>query len=205
MIISDVDICNMALDHLNQRDITSLDENTKQAKICARWFDVTRRTLLTNLNASFSIDRAVLPEIKNCIPIYGYEKAYALPKDCLQVLNLGSPLENELYQIENGCFYCDKKNDKELIQIRYIKDVVDVSQYDSEFVDLFAIALAEQICVPLTEDLEKRNMLRQLKKEKYIECSTKYGRDNRVTVVNVPRYRMSKLSPEIMDADYQLK
>ena len=155
------------------------------------------------MNASFSIDRAVLPQLKDCVPIYGYEKGYALPKDCLQVLNLGKPLDNEMYQIESGCFYCDK--DIETVQIRYIKDVVDVTKYDSEFVELFALALAEQICVPLTEDLEKRNMLAQLKKEKYIDCSVKYGRDNRITVLNVPRYRNSKLCAEILNADYPLR
>ena len=33
MIVCDVDICNLALDHLNQQNITSLEENTKAAKM----------------------------------------------------------------------------------------------------------------------------------------------------------------------------
>lgn len=203
MIESDTHICNLALDHLNQKNITSLDEETKASKKCKQWYDLTRKSLLTNLNASFSIARAVLPEIKDFVPIYGYEKAFAIPKDCLQILNLGSPLDDELYQIEENYFYCDKK--VENVKIRYIKDVKDVSKFDSEFVELFALALAEAICVPLTEDLEKRNMLRQLKKEKYIECSAKYGRDNRITVINKPRYRESKMFAEILNSDYPLK
>lgn len=203
MIISDVNICNLALDHLNQHNITSLDENTKESKKCKLWYDITRKSLLTNLNASFSIARAVLPEVKDFIPIYGYEKAFALPKDCLHVLCLGSPLDDELYQIEGGYFYCDRK--VENVEIKYIRDVKDVTMYDSEFVELFALALAEQICSPLTEDLEKRNLLRQLKKEKYIECSSKYGRDNRITVVNKPRYRESKIFPEILNSDYPIR
>ena len=203
MIESDVHICNLALDHLNQKNITSLDEETKISKKCKQWYDLVRKSLLTNLNASFSIGRAVLPEIKNFVPIYGYEKGYALPTDCLQVLNLGNPLENEMYQIEGGYFYCNR--DIQNVEVRYIKDVKDVTKFDSEFVELFALALAEAICVPLTEDLEKRNMLRQLKKEKYIECSAKYGRDNRITVINKPRYRESKMFAEILNSDYPLK
>lgn len=203
MITSDVNICNLALDHLNQKNITSLDENTKESKKCKQWYDLIRKSLLTNLNASFSICRAVLPEIKNFTPIYGYEKAFMLPNDCLQVLNLGNPLNNEMYQIEGNYFYCNRKEQK--VEIRYIKDVKDVTLFDSEFIELFALAIAEAICVPLCEDLEKRNMLRQLKKEKYIECSTKYGRDNRITVVNKPRYREAKMFAEILNSDYPMR
>ncbi len=203
MIVSDINICNLALDHLNQKNITSFDENTKESKKCKQWYDLVRKSLLTNLNASFSIFRAVLPEIKDFVPIYGYEKAFMLPKDCLQVLNLGNPVDNEMYQIEANYFYCDSSIQK--VEIRYIKDIKDVSMFDAEFIELFALALAEVICVPLTEDLEKRNMLRQLKKEKYIECSTKYGRDNRITVINKPRFREAKIFPEIPNSDYPMK
>ncbi len=203
MIESDVNICNLALDHLNQQNITSLDENTKASKKCKQWYDLTRKSLLMNLNASFSIGRAVLPEINDFVPIYGYEKAFALPKDCLQILNIGNPLDDELYQIEENYFYCDKSIEN--VKIRYIKDVKDVTKFDAEFIKLLALALAEEICIPLTEDLDKRNMLRQLKKEKYIECSTKYGRDNRVTVINKPRYREAKIAPTILNSNYQLR
>ncbi len=203
MITADVDICNLALDHLSQANITSLEEGTKSSKKCKLWYDVVRKSLLMNINASFSIKRAVLAEVVNFVPIYGYEKAYALPDDCLQVLNLNSPLRDELYQIEGNYFYCNKQASN--ICIRYIADVKDVSVFDDEFVNLFSLALAEVLCLPLTEDLEKRNYLHQLKKEKYIECSTKYGRDNRITVINKPRYRGAKIFPYILNSDYPLR
>lgn len=203
MISTDIDICNMALDHLAVKTITSLDEGTKQASKCALWYDTTRRSLLLNLNASFSIDRAVLAEVKNFTPIYGFGKAFALPKKCLQVLNLGEPLDDNLYQIEGKYFYCDESI--KTVAVRYIKDVSDVTLFDDEFSQLLALALAEQICVSLTEDYEKRNFIRVLKKEKYIECSTKYGRDNKVTVINKPRYRNSRFNAEDYSSNYHLR
>lgn len=203
MIIADIDICNMALDHLNQENITSLDEGTKAAKKCKQWYDVTRQALLINLNASFSIARARLAEVENFTPMFGYEKAYALPADCLQVLNLGNPLADNLYQIEGDYFYCDKSVDK--VEIRYIKDIKDVTLFDAEFIKLLALALADEICIPITEDWEKKKNMHQLKKEKYIECSAKYGRDNRITVINKPRYRGAKVYPEILNSNYFLK
>ena len=202
MTKTSVEICNLALDYLNEDNITSLSEKTKQAKKCAQWYDVVRKSLLTNLNASFSIKRAHLAEVKNVIPVYGYNKVYGLPKDCLQVLNLGNPLDNELYQIEGGYFHCNREDN---VLIRYIEDVKDVSKYDAEFIELFALALAAQVCIPLTEDYEKRNYINQLKKEKYIECSAKYGRDNRITVIHKPNYRAGKFHPEVLTSDYLLK
>lgn len=202
MVKSSVEICNLALDYLNEDNITSLTEDTKQSKKCNQWYDVVRKSLLTNLNASWSINRAVLAEVKNVVPVYGYNKCYGLPNDCLQVLNLGSPLSDELYQIEGGYFHCNRESD---VQIRYIADVTDVSKYDAEFIELFALALASQICIPLTEDYEKRNYINQLKKEKYVECSTKYGRDNRITVIHKPNYRNARYNAEVQTTNYYLE
>jgi hypothetical protein len=203
MITSDIDICNLALDYLNVRNITSFEENTKESKKCSAWYDIVRKSLLTNLNASFAIERARLVEIADFVPVYGYKKAYALPKDLLQVLNLGSPIECNLYQIEKNKLYCNE--DIENVNIRYLVDVKDVTQFDSDFVDLLALKLAEKICTPLTEDIEKTNWIRGIAQQKYIECSTKYGNDNRLTVVNKPRYRMAKLNAEIDRANYPLR
>lgn len=202
MITSVIDICNMALDYCNVRNLTSLDEETKQSKICARWYDTVRKSLLLNINASFSIKRAILAEVVNHKIAYGYDKAYTLPADCLQVLNLDSPVEDRYYQIEGNYLYCKRRNDDEQIKIRYIADVEDVTKFDSEFCDCLALKLAEKICLPLTEDEQKTNLLKQYAQQKYIETSTKYGRDNRMIVINKPRYRQAKEFSEICDFNY---
>ena len=206
MITSVIDICNMALDYCNVRNITSLDENTKQSKKCAMWYDTIRKSLLLNMNASFSIKRAVLAEVANETPVYGYSKAYALPADCLQVIALGNPLDDNYYQIEGNRLYCDLHcHHSEKVYIKYIADIQDVTKYDSEFCDCLALKLAEKICLPLTEDEQKTTMLRQFAQQKYIETSTKYGRDNRMVVINKPLYRKSKMFSEIHNFNYPAK
>lgn len=203
MITSDVGVCNLALDWCNTRNITSLDEDTKESKKCNAWYDLIRKSLLTNLNASFAIKRARLAEDLNYTEVYGYSKAYSLPNDCLHVLNLGSPIHDNLYQIEGEHFFCNVENED--VYIRYIADVKDVTKFDAEFIDLFALKLAERICVPLTEDLQQANYLKQLAQQKYVECSSKYGNDNRITVINKPLYREAKINSEIFDSNYPLK
>lgn len=205
MITSVIDICNMALDYCNVRNITSMDEDTKQSKKCLMWYDTIRKSLLLNMNASFSIKRAILAEVTNIKIAYGYDKAYSLPADCLQVLNLDSPINDRYYQIEGNYLYCEKRFENEEVKIRYIADIKDVTKFDSEFCDCLALKLAEKICLPLTEDEQKTNMLKQFAQQKYIETSTKYGRDNRMIVINTPRYRQAKVFSDIIDFNYPAK
>lgn len=204
MITSEIDICNMALDFCNCRNITSLEEDTKESRKCSAWYDIVRKSLLTNLNASFAIKRAKLVEDANYVEVFGYKKAYSLPRDVLQVLNINDPLGDELYQIEaDNRLYCN--DDIKDVYIRYLADIKDVTKFDSDFVELLALKLAEKICVSLTEDEAKSNWIKQLAQQKYIETSTKYGNDNRVVVINVPRYRMAKINAELPRSNYRIR
>lgn len=204
MITSEIDICNMALDFCNCRNITSLEEDTKESRKCSAWYDIVRKSLLTNLNASFAIKRAKLVEDANYVEVFGYKKAYSLPRDVLQVLNINDPLGDELYQIEaDNRLYCN--DDIKDVYIRYLADIKDVTKFDSDFVELLALKLAEKICVSLTEDEAKSNWIKQLGQQKYVETSTKYGNDNRVVVINVPRYRMAKINAELPRSNYRIR
>jgi len=205
MITSVVDICNMALDYCNVRTITAIDEDTKQARICSRWYDTVRRSLLMNMNASFSLKRAVLVQVINFTPVYGYTKAYNLPQDCLKVLNVGSPTADNFYQIEGNYIYVTEDIPAEDVKIRYIADVQDVTKFDAEFADCLALKLAEKICLPLSEDEQKTSLLKQLAQQKYVETSTKYGHDNKMIIINKPKYRQSKIYAEIEDTNYYAK
>ena len=200
MITSSVDICNMALDYIGEKNIVEIDEKTKQAEKCAMWYDTVRKSLLCNLNASFSIKRACLAYVADHEPLYGYKRAYALPSDCLQVLNLGSPVDDNYYQIEGNYFYCDEEIEN--VYIRYIADVEEVTKFDADFCKLFALKLAEEICYPLTHDKQQTQLIKQMTKEQYVETSTKYGRDNRVIVINKPQYRGAKVFSEIKGTNY---
>lgn len=202
MAKSSVEICNMALDYLGIDNINSLEENTKQAKACARWYDTVRKTLLTNMNASFSIARANLAEKLDYVPVFGYKKAFSLPFDCLMVLSLGEPIDDEYYQIEGDNFYCQKEIGN--IEIRYIKDVKDVALYDSQFCELLALSLAIELCFPLTKDFNLKNYLESKKDKKYVECSSKYGNDNRIVVINKPKFRNARYCAEIFNSNHPM-
>ena len=152
MATTDIHICNLALSRCKEKNITSMSENTKSAEVCSMWYNITRKSVLTNINASFSLKRAVLAEVADYEPVFGHKKAYILPKDCLQVIHLGNPLENNLYQIEGEYLYPAEPVDK--VEIKYIADIEDVTKFDADFIELFALTLASKICEPLTHDTE---------------------------------------------------
>jgi len=191
MVNSAVEICNLALDLIGTKGIVNIEDTAdKTAKLCLRWYDVSRRSLLKDINASFAIKRAALAEVADYESVYGYENAFALPADCLKVLNIEDPMLIERYQIEgNNYLFCNYKG---LVHIRYTFDCTDVSTYDDEFIELFALKLASNICVPLTQDREKQTYFLSLLKSKYVETSTKYGDDNKVILVSQPRFRDAK-------------
>lgn len=90
-------------------------------------------------------------------------------------------------------------------EIKYIADVEDVTKFDAEFIELFALTLASKICEPLTHDTELASYLKKLADEKYIETSVKYGRDNKITVIKSSRFREAKLNAGIENYNYRIR
>lgn len=183
-----VEICNMALDYLGTDTIESLTDKTDNAKLCKRWYDITRKSLLKDLNASFSIKRSILAKDPKEV-LYGRTNVYTIPSDCLAVLDIETPMDDVAYQIEGNQILCDID---EQLKVRYIKNETDASLFDDEFKELLALKLAVNICVKATQDLERLNYLQQFYAQKYIQATTKYGRDNRIITINKSRYQSAR-------------
>lgn len=175
MVSSSVEICNLALDYLGTGNIISLDEQfNDNAKLCKRWYDVTRKSLLKDLNASFAIKRRTLAVLSET-PVYGRTYQYQLPSDCIKLLNVDSPLDIQDYQIEGDKLLYDNNSE---LNIRYIYDCQDVSLFDDEFKECLALYIAANICLKVTQDVQRVNYLMQLKNQKYIDTAYKYAKDN---------------------------
>lgn len=190
MANSPVEICNLALDYIGTKSIVSLEERDSiSAKLCQRWYDVSRRSLLKDLQASFSIKRAVLAENTNN-PVFGYSHSFTLPHDCLKLLSINDRLDVNNYPVEQNCVLCDIP---QKIFIRYVYDCTDVTSYDDEFKECFALKLASNICLPLTQDFSKQANLENRYRQKYVETSSKYASDNKLVVISKSRFQLSKI------------
>lgn len=122
----------------------SLEEQTKQAKICASEYDKTRKTLLRLYPWGFAKKRVVLtPEITT--PVFGFEYQFQLPSDYLRVVELFE-YDGE-YQVEDGRLLANT----DILNLRYIYNVEDLSRVDSLFIDAFQWFLGYRIARYLSD------------------------------------------------------
>ena len=82
-----VDICNEAMDLLGAATITSLTENSKEARLCNRRFETVRDAVLRAHPWNAAIARADLAQ-DSATPAFGFSFQYTLANDpyCLRVV-----------------------------------------------------------------------------------------------------------------------
>lgn len=77
-MVTDIEICNMALDHLGvTKKITKFTDGTKESSACARWYAHTRDLVLRALPWPFATCFIALEPTGGSNPMYAYE--YSLP------------------------------------------------------------------------------------------------------------------------------
>jgi hypothetical protein len=141
VISSPADICNLALAHLGEAPITSLDEDTLAARACALHYETTRDELLRSHRWNFASARAVLSRLE-AIPAFGWAYAFALPTDFLRALDVN---DEEAGDLTSGEWQIEGRNlltDWDEVSLVYIRQIEDVSQFDALFVQAFALKLA---------------------------------------------------------------
>jgi len=155
---SDVDICNLAMDLLNDANpiINISAPTTSHEEVCARWYDVTRRKLLRKNMWNFARGRYQASR-DSIDPIFGYADAYNLPNNWLRLIAFDG--ENNLsttralgeidFEIEGNQILLNNSGAAS-INLQYIKDITDVSKFDAIFVELFATQLAINMAFKLT-------------------------------------------------------
>jgi hypothetical protein len=140
MATSETEICNIALGHLGEAPITSLDEDSKAARACNLHYALTRDELLRAHRWNFAKTRLVLTELAEA-PAFTWAHQFQLPADCLRVVEfndqeIGDWISEE-YEIEGRALLTDA----DAANIVYIKKEIDVSLYDPLFVQALALKL----------------------------------------------------------------
>lgn len=164
MATSDVQIVNVALTLLGQSRITSIDDDVKQAREAKAIYDVVRDALLANYNWSFAMTRIALPASATP-PIFEFRNSFPFPVDCLRVVFVGDfyvGLDMTDYRgAPNKDFMIEGRNIlanfPAPLNVRYIKRVVDPTQFHASFVQAFASSLARDLAEPLTQSGSKRD------------------------------------------------
>lgn len=150
---SKVQICNLALSRLGASTITSLTDNTTEAKLCNTFFDDIADEVMCEGSWTSTITRASLARTTNT-PAFGYSYEFQLPVDpkCLKVLNLDEDTPGDTsYKIEGDKLLTDNSTCK----IRYIAQLTDSEDWDTMLRRAFVARLASELAYPLTGSASK--------------------------------------------------
>jgi len=156
---STVDIANYALNNLGASNISSLDENSKAARIVNQRYDAVRDAVFRAHPWNCLIERAQLAQDTDA-PAFGYAYQYALPTNpyCLRVLEfsngtLSYPQDNITNNSGGPVFVIEGRKlltDEAVARIKYIGRVTDPQQYDASLVEALAARLAAEVCYAIT-------------------------------------------------------
>lgn len=155
---SEVDICNRALQKLGAKRITSLSDDSTNARACNASYEIVRDAELRSHPWTFATARASLAA-DSTEPDWGRENSFTLPSDYINILPPypEDNMESLDWEVEGGKIYTD---DSAPLYIRYTSRVSDTSLFDSLFIEALAASLAFEMCEELTQSNSKKESLR---------------------------------------------
>jgi len=145
---TEVQICNIALALLGiDNPILSLDDDSKEARLCKTSYPVIRDELLENHFWRFAMKRSSLTRI-TAPPEWRYTYKYQLPSDLvgsrLKMTDLG---KEQNYKIEGGLLLTDDAS----VSILYVSKEIDVGKYSPAFKQAVSYALAAQLAYSMVQ------------------------------------------------------
>ena len=151
MATSEVTIANLALGKIGAGTIIALDEESTEARACRLHYAQTRDEVLRSHRWNFAIHpEQLVQDVEK--PKFTWAFQYALPVDCLRVLQMNEwdmSRRSQAWEIEGRRLLTNATT----AWIRYIRRITDCNLFDSLFVEALSLRLASKIAPPLNGSL----------------------------------------------------
>jgi hypothetical protein len=126
-----VDMCNSALNLLGASTISTITEDTKNARLCNQRFEPIRNRVMRSHNWNCLIKRVQLAQ-DSTGPVIEYTYGYTLPTDCLRVLKVHNGTTDSVasdldYKVEGRKIVTDEGT----VYLVYVAIDTDPTNYDS--------------------------------------------------------------------------
>lgn len=150
MAVSDVALANLALQKLGAARITSLTEDSRNARSINACFAMIRDRELRAHRWHFAKKQAVLsPDTAE--PEFDFDYQFTMPTDCLRVLK---PRDRRV-----DWYLAGRKimtNESDTLNLDYIARITNPTMFDPLFDDAFACKLAWHCCEEITQSNQKK-------------------------------------------------
>lgn len=159
MTTSLISLCNRALDLLGADPLTSLEDQSKAARLCARNFSSVRDAVLRSYPWNCAMQRIRLPALADP-PAFGYYYQYRLPEGpnppyCLRVYEV---MDGDEWQLEGRAILTDYAPP---LAIRYVARLEDPNLFDSLLAECVSAALGVYLAANLTEAASRVEAMQQ--------------------------------------------
>jgi hypothetical protein len=144
-------VCNRGLQLLGAARILDITDDTRNGRACKACYDSVRKSEIRKHRWRFAIKRTVLAPLEETDPHGEFSYIFQLPSDCEKVLKP----ENDIYcdwQVEGRKLYTNQTN---ALNLRYLADITDPSQFDSNFAEMLSAKMAEAMCEEITQSNTK--------------------------------------------------
>lgn len=147
-----ISLCSAALLMIGADEISSFEDGSRPAKVCANLYPRTRDDILQSYPWRFATVQERLARLVSP-PLYGYRHAYQLPAGCLRVLGIEG--HND-FQIFEGRLYTNIAEVKMAYIARVPENRMPVAVQRG-----LELKMAEILAVSLVEDLGKSQLFGQ--------------------------------------------
>lgn len=162
-----VEICNLALNHIGAKSISSLDEASENARKCKLVYAPLRDAVLRDHSWNFATANELLALLDESMP--GWNFIYAQPVKCLNVrkifsevvLSNPSPLDFKILLSPTTKTKSIASN-LEFAWCEFTYQVTDPALFDTKFVEALSYRIGSALAQPLTGNIQLAQALLQM-------------------------------------------
>lgn len=145
--MNQVDVCNLALGWLGARQITSVEDDSTEARLCKASYEATRDAICQAREWRVCVTRRILaPTV--AVPEFGWLHQFLIPSDVFRVLRCeGETGESTDWDVEGAYIVA---NDDEIRMVG-LQTVTDTMLFSPAFCHAFAARLAADLCIPINQ------------------------------------------------------
>ncbi len=155
-----LDIINMALRKVGAKQVASESDTSQALQLALSSYDFSKDEVLRDYSWSFATVYKILA-LSNESPEFGYDYAYHLPPDCIQILDLRADgnleMKQEYFSIVGDKVYANTNQ----AHVRYISNAMLVSTYPSDFCAALALKIASDISLLTSQNASLPQALMQ--------------------------------------------
>lgn len=169
---SKVSICSNALLMLGAQPIASFTDGSDRARLASNLYPGERKAFMRAHNWGALTTRVSLAPMAQA-PAFGYSRQFALPGDCIRLLDVGEEGETMTYRVERKRILYNGT----ILPVRYIADL-DEGEWDDSMVYAMELRMAALFAYPITASSSLADALAARAKDALKEAKTIDGQED---------------------------